>query len=500
MLYFGAFTFRESFGIADRWNVADPMLLARQNRTASTARGEKRRQRLLTYSVLDSAKAVSADSMTVVFEEAYDWEPHPRPVLHSGEITVSENREHFGGSGSSEEKTENVREEKIYPTTSDSTFNSSNTSATGNSSSSQQEKPKHGSSGSEDDEAFASVAVSGLANGFEGFGDKGLKLAPDILSFVTELGAKTIGNLSVGAGQFRYHTPDSYRARLKPKQKKNYKGKHVFCLVHGYQGNSWDMRLFKNQLMLRFPDLVCMLSTANENHTEGDINDMGRRLGKELDTFVKENCRGGSTLGRLSFVCHSLGGIIVRSALAQATQASAESSHGTLKPYLDKCYTFLSLASPHCGYMYAENQLLTTGIFLLRKWNKSACLTQLSLADHEDQTQTFIYKLSQQKGLEYFENVMLVASELDKYAPFHSARIEMHKSAMGDTKRGVVYRNMVHHMLSPLKTTTVKRFNVSFVNKKKNIDALIGRTAHIYFLDQTQYMELLTHVYQYYFM
>lgn len=69
-----------------------------------------------------------------------------------------------------------------------------------------------------------------------------------------------------------------------------YPGKHVWVFVHGYQGmvyccaalpvrppwravcsaagNSWDMRLFKNQLALMFPSALCLLSVCNEEKTE----------------------------------------------------------------------------------------------------------------------------------------------------------------------------------------------------------------------------------------
>lgn len=281
----------------------------------------------------------------------------------------------------------------------------------------------------------------------------------------------------------------------------------MVVLVHGYQGNSWDMRMFKNQLQMAMPkdNTEFLLSAVNEGKTEGDIAEMGTRLAREVDTFITENCFAGRTLGRLSFVCHSLGGVIVRAAIAQAHYDDKEPKEygkklGRLRPYLDKLYTLVTLASPHCGYMYSENPLLTTGIWVLRKWSKSVCLTQLSLADNpSNPKEAYIYKLSQERGLEYFENVFLLGSNLDKYAPFHSARIELHKEAMLDTKKGDLYRTMVHNILKPLQKTTIKRVDVDFVVKKKVVDNLIGRTAHICFLDHQQYMVMFVWLYRGYF-
>jgi hypothetical protein len=39
-------------------------------------------------------------------------------------------------------------------------------------------------------------------------------------------------------------------------------------------------------------------------------------------------------------------------------------------------------------------------------------------------------------GLEYFKNILLIASPQDRYVPFHSARIEVCKAALKDTVYG----------------------------------------------------------------
>lgn len=39
------------------------------------------------------------------------------------------------------------------------------------------------------------------------------------------------------------------------------------------------------------------------------------------------------------------------------------------------------------------------GMWLMQKWKKSGSLLQLSLKDHTDPRQTFLYKLSQKTGL-----------------------------------------------------------------------------------------------------
>lgn len=53
-------------------------------------------------------------------------------------------------------------------------------------------------------------------------------------------------------------------------------------------------------------------------------------------------------------------------------------------------------------------------------------------------------------GLEFFKNVVLVASPQDRYVPFHSARIEMCRTALRDTTTGEMCAGLFYsHKLSP---------------------------------------------------
>ena len=78
---------------------------------------------------------------------------------------------------------------------------------------------------------------------------------------------------------------------------------------------------------------------------------MGKRLANEVENFIFEWCPNNS-LGRLSFIGHSLGGVIIRAALPY------------LANYYSKFYTFLTLSSPHLGYMYSSNSLFDAGIYI----------------------------------------------------------------------------------------------------------------------------------------
>merc|ERR1719487_560222 len=149
------------------------------------------------------------------------------------------------------------------------------------------------------------------------------------------------------------------------------RGAHLFVLVHGFQGNSFDMRLMKNNIALQYPKAMFLMSNVNEENTEGDIMEMGQNLATELKGYIRDWC-AGPALGRLSFVAHSIGGLIVRSALP------------LLDEYADKMFTFLTLSTPHLGYKYSSNSLFSTGLWVVKKVRKSKCLDQLCMTDSED--------------------------------------------------------------------------------------------------------------------
>ena len=52
----------------------------------------------------------------------------------------------------------------------------------------------------------------------------------------------------------------------------------------------------------------------------------------------------------------------------------------------------------------------------------------------------YLYKLSQERGLEWFKNVIFVSSYQDMYAPFDSARVQIsNKKELLAQKNGAYY-------------------------------------------------------------
>lgn len=76
-------------------------------------------------------------------------------------------------------------------------------------------------------------------------------------------------------------------------------------------------------------------------------------------------------------------------------------------------FNYMSLSSPHLGYMYNQSTIVDAGMWLLKYWRKSKCLTQLRMSDEKRLEDCFLFKLSQQQGLGWFQHVILVSSYQD---------------------------------------------------------------------------------------
>lgn len=127
---------------------------------------------------------------------------------------------------------------------------------------------------------------------------------------------------------------------------------------------------------------------------------MGKKLSEEIEEFMKENCPGPQ-LGRLSFIGHSLGGLIIRAAIPY------------LEKYKLKFHGFMTLCTPHLGCMFSQSKLLSTGIWVLKNLKKSHVLDQLMMSDTADPKESVLFKLSMTSRFDSFKHVVLVSSQQD---------------------------------------------------------------------------------------
>ncbi|KAK7363210.1 hypothetical protein VNO77_05343 [Canavalia gladiata] len=259
----------------------------------------------------------------------------------------------------------------------------------------------------------------------------------------------------------------------------------IVVFVHGFQGNHLDLRLVRNQWLLIDPKIQFLMSEANEDRTSGDFREMGLRLAQEVISFLKKKMDKASRSGnlkdiKLSFVGHSIGNLIMRTALAESI----------MEPYLRYLHTYVSISGPHLGYMYSSNSLFNSGLWILKKLKGTQCIHQLTFTDDPDLENTFIYNLSKERTLANFQNVLLLSSPQDGYVPYHSARIEPCPAASLDfSKRGKIFLEMLNNCLDQIQTSsdhrTVMRCDINFNTSSygRNLNTLIGRTAHIEFLE-----------------
>ena len=264
---------------------------------------------------------------------------------------------------------------------------------------------------------------------------------------------------------------------IEPKHDNNL-GLHLIVLVHGFEGNSNDMRILKNEIGLINPSIVFLPSSANQDDTGADVISMGKKLAAEVKSYIKE-WNNGLIFKKISFIGHSIGGVIIRAALPD------------LEEFKDKFWLYLSLSSPHLGYVFSDSTLIKTGMWVLKRWKGSKSLEQFMQNDHKDLNESCLYKLSEYNGLNWFKYVYLLSSHQDNYSPYESSRIQFNSSSLSNDKKSENYKNMACNILSKITNNTLKRIDVNFVIQEKNFDSFIGRTAHIQFLENTDFMKIM---------
>uniref|UniRef100_T1JT85 DUF676 domain-containing protein n=1 Tax=Tetranychus urticae TaxID=32264 RepID=T1JT85_TETUR len=258
-------------------------------------------------------------------------------------------------------------------------------------------------------------------------------------------------------------------------------GLHLVVCVHGLGGNSADLRLVKTYLEIGLPttNFEFLMSQKNQGETFESFDVMTSRLVQEINYHIEVYALNPT---KISFIGHSLGNIIIRACI----------SHPEMRCWRSKFHTFLSLSGPHLGTVYNNNGLVNMGLWFMQKLKKSESLLQLSMKDSTDPRKTFLYKLSQEPGLEFFRYILLCGSSQDHYVPIHSSHIELCTPSINDTSMiGISYREMVTNLLHPIVKnghSKLIRYDVHHA-LSSNANSIIGRAAHIAVLDSELFIE-----------
>lgn len=275
---------------------------------------------------------------------------------------------------------------------------------------------------------------------------------------------------------------------------------HLVVFVHGFQGAPTDLRLVRNHMMSAMPGIDSLMSSSNRGKTFDDLSEMGSRLAQEVNAYVSSKYKTGSAhpLRAISFVGHSIGNIITRAAVSDELFAPLRQHLGF----------FLSISGPHLGYMFSTNVLFDSGMWLLKNVRRSKSLHQIALTDARDPRDSYLYRLASRDSLpNLFRHIIFVSSPQDRYVPYHSARVETSSqmsgsatepngcaSASGGNSSPRKMGRSRSQILSELRRLTmiphatracdVTRVDVHFhVPKKMSLDRLVGRAAHIDFLE-----------------
>jgi pimeloyl-ACP methyl ester carboxylesterase len=255
---------------------------------------------------------------------------------------------------------------------------------------------------------------------------------------------------------------------------------HLVVFVHGYRGSSADMQLLVKPLAAVQPDLILYMARSNEEGSDVCILEQGRRLANEVRNFMEMHSLE-ERLGRLSFVGYSMGGLVVRAAMPGLSHLSG------------KMHAFITISSPHLGFVDAPSAMLGAGMWFLKRFKDFDSLKQIGLTDAAELQGTMMYTLSQFPGLEWFNHVLLIGSTQDAYVPVESALIQVPLHG-AKSVRGAVYCDMAKDLLSHIKHLT--RLDVIYNSRKtKFFDNVIGRSAHIECLESDELMRLLSHYY-----
>lgn len=250
---------------------------------------------------------------------------------------------------------------------------------------------------------------------------------------------------------------------------------HLVVLVHGFKGSEFDLRLYKSRLQDWHKHIKCLISCVNVGVENESISTLGLNLAREVKEYVV--ARRLQFVKKVSFVGHSLGGLIVRAAIPHLYD---------LKGYLD---TYLSLGTPHLGVLSHNSLLMQAGLALFKQFNGNRVLSALTLSDSKDLESTELFKLAHNGALSHFKKLVFVGGREDGYSSLEGAVLEPTDGLAAVRNTGPKLVQMANALNASAAKLPTLRINVEMVVGERNLDWLIGRTPHILLIDNEEVVE-----------
>ena len=120
---------------------------------------------------------------------------------------------------------------------------------------------------------------------------------------------------------------------------------HVVFILHGYGGSPNDMNKVLDLLSFMYPLVKCVLIHKCYSNETKSLQYLANNVVEEIVTQLKQIQEDEKRpLGRISFIAHSIGGLVFRIAM----------NDPRLDPYKQYYHLFLSLNVPHLGISFGN--------------------------------------------------------------------------------------------------------------------------------------------------
>ncbi|MBA0773195.1 hypothetical protein Gotri_008489 [Gossypium trilobum] len=224
---------------------------------------------------------------------------------------------------------------------------------------------------------------------------------------------------------------------------------HLVIMVHGILGSSSDWKFGAEQFVKRLPDKVfvhCSERNMSKLTLDG-VDVMGERLAKEVLEVIQEK----PNLCKISFVAHSVGGLVARYAIGRlyrppkeevkedkSGDGCKEEQRGTIGGL--EAMNFITVASPHLGSRGNKQVPFLFGVPAFEK--AASCVIHWIFR----RTGRHLFLTDDDEG-----KPPLLKRMLDDYDEFYFM------SALRTFKRRVLYSNVAYDHIVGWRTSSIRR-------------------------------------------